>query len=277
MLRLHSILHWSQAQTWSETSSCHHLSNAQWHPPSQHPYEPGTKRRACLSELEAHRHAPRPGGPNGCLPDRYLRVGGRVHRREPRPSGPNAWPPDHYLGGGRKGPSPRAQAGRSECLAPRSLPGGCEGGPIAARPYMRVQDSFDLIASRCGNLAIRHLVSSRHSAQFSKLGQDREIHRISLMVIPCLPSQIQRAFAIINPFNGIGAGSKAGSYTHKTEPTRDAVPWIGFITGSRRSFGVADHQRESSRRLLRSAAPPLNLLREVRHDSQYAQFLREGF
>ncbi len=62
-----------------------------------------------------------------------------------------------------------------------------------------------------------------------------------------------------------------------TEPTRDAVPWIGFITGSRRSFGVADHQRESSRRLLRSAAPPLNLLREVRHDSQYAQFLREGF
>ncbi len=55
--------------------------------------------------------------------------------------------------------------------------------------YMTNDD--DLIASRCVILAIRHLVSSRHAAQFSKLGhcarpamticsihrQDREIHR----------------------------------------------------------------------------------------------------
>jgi hypothetical protein len=43
------------------------------------------------------------------------------------------------MGGAREGSSSRSQAGRSKRLAPRSLPGGCEGESIAVLPGRTVQ------------------------------------------------------------------------------------------------------------------------------------------
>jgi len=69
----------------------------------------------------------------------------RVLRRAPRPDGPNAWPPGRYLGGARESPSPCFQAGRSKCLAPRSLSGSARKGDV--HPAM----SLD-IRSESGNV-----------------------------------------------------------------------------------------------------------------------------